>query len=119
MLPEVVEKFGWSNCRTPEQIAKRSNACRRLPVNQNADGSAAHSREPLALDRFASENCLSLARVPDCRASRNFQEPPAPRRKRRRGGRSRRRPVEDPCSGTPGAFGDCIAGGGAFVRGGG
>ena len=21
MLPEVVEKFGWSNCRTPEQIA--------------------------------------------------------------------------------------------------
>jgi hypothetical protein len=42
-----------SNCRTPEQIAKRSNACRRLPVNQNADGSAAHSREPLALDRFA------------------------------------------------------------------
>src|ERR1700738_2361970 len=53
MLPEVVEKFGWSNRRTPEQIAKRSNACRRLPVNQNADGSAAHSSEPLALDRFA------------------------------------------------------------------
>jgi len=46
MLPEVVEKFGWSNCRTPEQIANVAMLAVTLPVNQKADGSAAHSREP-------------------------------------------------------------------------